>query len=228
MNFDAFLRSTASAENGALLTLGIALVAGVLASAVCPCTLPVGVGIASLSGAKEAHERKKGLDVTFGFVAGIVVCLTLLGAVAGRIGVLASEGFGQYWALAMAIISLAAAAVAFLGPRLSVEQLKTLRKPGAAGAFGYGFLFSLGTSVAPLLLLLAIAASNGDPVFGFALAFAFGLGRGLPFLVIGVAAGLVGRFARFAVLRPALQAISGAALLFVSFYYAKAFVALSG
>jgi hypothetical protein len=51
----------------------------------------------------------------------------------------------------MALLSLTAAILAFWGPRLKSYQLAGLRKPGVAGAFLYSFIFSLGTSAAPLL-----------------------------------------------------------------------------
>lgn len=227
MTLDAFLRGQlAGLEQGSPLAFAVALLAGVIASAVCPCTLPVGLGLAGVAGSSEAQTRSDGLRVALGFFAGIVINLALLGAIAGRLGVLATEAFGRSWALAMAVASLLGAVVAFAGPRLSQKQLKRLRRPGMLGAIGYGFIFSLGTSVAPLILLLTVAATQQSPLVGLFFAVAFGVGRGMPFLLAGVFAGLIARFARLQAWRPALQAISGAALLFVSFYYAKAFVAL--
>lgn len=227
MTLEDFLRSFGSSlPEGSLLSLGIALVAGILASAVCPCTLPVGLGMAGVVGASESQSRKAGFLIALAFFLGIVVNLTLLGAVAGRLGTILTESFGRYWALAMAVLSLAAAILAFWGPRLSVDRLAALRKPGLAGAFSYGFIFSLGTSAAPLLLLMTVAATQANPGYGAVLAFVFGLGRGLPFLLVGLFAGVLIRLTRIGVWRRAIQTVSGCALLFVSAYYARAFVAL--
>ncbi len=96
----------------------VAIVAGVLASAVCPCTLPVGIGLATAAGGTESQERRSGLLVALAFFVGIVANLTLLGAVAGRLGAILTESFGRYWALSMAVFSLVAALVAFWGPRV--------------------------------------------------------------------------------------------------------------
>jgi len=227
MTLEDFLRSFGSGlPEGSLLSLGIALVAGILASAVCPCTLPVGLGMAGVVGASESQTRKAGFFIALAFFLGIVVNLTLLGAVAGRLGTILTESFGRYWALAMAVVSFAAAILAFWGPRLSVDRLAGLRKPGLAGAFSYGFIFSLGTSAAPLLLLMTVAATQANPGYGAILAFVFGLGRGLPFLLVGLFAGVLIRLTRIGVRRRAIQTVSGCALLFVSVYYARAFVAL--
>lgn len=227
MTLEEFLRrSGSSLPEGSSLSVGIALIAGILASAVCPCTLPVGLGIAGVVGVSESQTRKAGFLIALAFFLGMVANLTLLGAVAGRLGTILTESFGRYWSLTMALCSFVAALLAFWGPRLSVDRLASFRKPGLSGAFGYGFIFSLGTSAAPLLLLLTVAATRRDPIYGALLSFVFGLGRGLPFLLVGVFAGVLIRLTRIGAWRRAIQTISGLALLFVSFYYARAFVAL--
>lgn len=226
MTLERFLEQAGSGH-GALVTLGVTFLAGIVASAVCPCTLPVGVGMAGAAGASEAQSRRTGLRIAAAFFVGIVLNLTILGVLAGRLGAFATESFGRSWTLGMAVLSLVAALLAFWGPRLSTKRLASWRRAGLLGAFGYGFVFSLGTSVAPLLLLLAVSAGSANPAHGLLLAFIFGLGRGLPFLLVGVLASWVMRLARVgAVWRRAIQVASGCALLFVSGYYANAFVAL--
>lgn len=222
---EQFLRDFGTGH-GLLVALPISLAAGIVASAVCPCTLPMGLGMASMAGASEAHDRRRGLKIASAFFAGIVINLTVLGVLAGRLGALGTEAFGKYWALVMAIVSLGAAIAAFWGPRLQVTELSALRRPGVLGAFSYGFIFSLGTSFAPMLLLLAVSAANARPEYGFALAFAFGIGRGLPFLIAGLIASAVTRFTRFGLWSRSIQVVSGVALLFVSVYYARTFAAL--
>lgn len=228
MTLESFLRGFGdTVPHGAFwVVLGIAFLGGIIASAVCPCTLPVGLGMAGVVGTSETQSRKSGFAIATAFFAGIVVNLTVLGALAGRLGVVMTESFGRYWALAMAIVSLLAALLAFWGPRLNVDTLAALRKPGLVGAFGYGFLFSLGTSAAPLLVLLTIAAGKGSMLYGLLLSLAFGVGRGFPFLLVGVFAGALMRVARISLWRRAIQFTSGCALILVSLYYMRAFAAL--
>ncbi len=227
MILEEFLQRFASIlPDASLWALGVALLAGVVSGAVCPCTLPVGLGMVSVVGASESQSRWTGFMIAASFFAGMVVNLTVLGALAGRLGAILTESFGRYWTLAMALISLVAALVAFWGPRLKVDQLAALRRPGPGGAFGYGFIFSLGTSAAPLLLLLTVAATQARPGYGLLLAFAFGLGRGLPFLLVSLFASAVMRLARVGSWHRVIQFVSGCALLFVSVYYAMAFVVL--
>ena len=228
MTLESFLRSFGdTVPHGAFFAvMGIAFLAGIVASAVCPCTLPVGVGVAGVVGSSESQSRKSGFAIAVAFFAGIVVNLTVLGALAGRFGAILTESFGRFWALAMAIISLVAAIIAFWGPRLNVEKLAALRRPGLAGAIGYGFLFSLGTSAAPLLVLLAVAVGQANALYGLFLSFAFGVGRGFPFLVVGLFAGALMRLARISIWRRTIQFVSGCALILVSLYYVRAFVGL--
>lgn len=216
----------ATLPNASAATVLVAIVAGVLASAVCPCTVPVGIGVATAAAGTETQERRSGLFIALAFFTGIVVNLTMLGAAAGRLGALLTESFGRYWALGMAVVSLVAALVAFWGPRLRVQRLADLRRPGISGSFLYGFIFSLGTSAAPLLLLLTVAAAQGHVQYGLLLALAFGIGRGLPFLVVGMFAHLLTRLATLARWRRPLQVVSGAALLSVAAYYVRAYTAL--
>ncbi len=226
MTFDAFLQHVApSLGQGPVVALGVTMLAGVMASGVCPCTLPMGLGMAGVIGASESRSRRRGFLIAAAFFAGIVVNLMLLGAVAGRLGAILTESFGRYWTLGMALLSLIAALGAFWGPRLKVSQLAALRTPGLAGAFAYGFLFSLGTSPAPLLVLLTVVAAQARPDYGLILTFAFGIGRGLPFLLIGIFAGALVRVTRLGLWGRPLQVLSGCVLLLVSGLYVRAFTA---
>ena len=227
MTLDEFLaRFASSLPHGSLWALAITALAGVVASAVCPCTVPVGLGVAGVVGSSGTENRRDGFLIAVAFFFGIVTNLALLGTVAGRMGAILTESFGRYWALGMASVSLIAAIVAFSGPRLRVKKLASLRRPGLAGTFLYGFIFSLGTSAAPLLLLLTVAAAQARPEYGFMLALAFGIGRGLPFLLAGLFAGVLMRFTRLGLWSRAIQVASGCALLFVSLYYVRTFAAL--
>lgn len=227
MIFEDFLqRFGTSLPDATGVALLVAVIAGVLASAVCPCTVPVGIGVATAAAGTESQERRSGILITVAFFLGIVVNLTVLGALAGQLGAFLTEPFGRYWALAMATFSLIAGIVAFWGPRLKVQRLADLRRPGISGAFAYGFIFSIGTSAAPLLVLLTVSAAQARAEYGLLLAFAFGVGRGLPFLIVGLFAGLLMRLAALSRWRRALQIVSGCALLTVAVYYVRAFTTL--
>lgn len=227
MNFETLLRLLETGGHSFVYALVVTFAAGVVASAICPCTVPVGLGVASVAGATEAEQRRSGLQIALGFFAGVVASLTVLGAVAGQLGALATEAFGRGWALVMAATSLGFALWAFFGPTVKFARIKAWKRPGVVGAFLYGLIFSVGTSVAPLLLLVTVAAATANVGGGVTLAFVFGLGRGVPFLVAGIAGSVVSRMAHVTRWSRALQLFSGAMLLIVSGYYAHVFSALS-
>ena len=210
-------------QEGSIVSLGIALLAGIVSSGVCPCTLPVGLGFAGYVSSASVRESKTGFSITFSFFLGIVFCLTLLGAIAGYLGTLLTETFGKYWAMVMGIISLMAAGIALYGPYLRVRQLESLRRPGIGGSFLYGSIFSLGTSAAPLLLLLSVAVAKASVFYGLILALLFGVGRGLPFIVVGLFVSSVSKLAKLTWSMKSIQIISGLALLYLSFYFFRLF-----
>lgn len=214
----------ALAGQGLLLGLMVATGAGVLSTGVCPCTLPMGAGVAAAAGGTEAEERRSGLALVGMFALGVIATTGVLGATAAHAGALLTVSFGRYWALGMAVFTLAAAVIAFAGLRLKAPQLAHLRRPGMAGGFLYGVIFSLGTATAPLLVLLAAAATQAQPFQGALLGGTFGIGRALPFLLIGLSAGLLSRFLQSPGRRKTVQALSGCVLLAASFYFGRVFV----
>ncbi len=227
MSLEQFIEQfSQSLAQGSVLSLLIAVGAGMITTGVCPCTLPVGLGIAGLVSSNTENKSNRGFMIALAFFCGIVVCLSVLGALAGKLGIFLTETFGQYWALSMALISAVAAAFAFYGPRLTTTRLANMRKPGIGGSFVYGLIFSLGTSAAPLLLLLSVAAATANPIYGFILALVFAMGRGLPFLILSAFAGAVTKFAQLTWLRRSIQIVSGLALLYVCYYYLRVFIDL--
>lgn len=227
MTLEQFIQQfSQSLAQGSALSLLIAAGAGVITTGVCPCTLPVGLGIAGLVSSNTENTSNKGFMIALAFFTGIVICLSVLGALAGKLGIFLTETFGQYWALSMAFISAVAAVFAFYGPRFTTTKLAAMRKPGIGGSFVYGLIFSLGTSAAPLLLLLSVAAATANPIYGFILALVFAIGRGLPFLIVSAFAGAVTKFAQLTWLRRSIQIISGLALLYVCYYYVRVFIDL--
>ena len=227
MTLEGFLQGfAASLAHVSMYSLAVATVAGVLASSVCPCTLPMGLSVAGVVGSVENGDRRRGFLIAAAFFAGIVTNLVVLSMVAARIGAVLTESFGRNWALAMAVVSLVGASIALYGPRLRADQLGSWRTPGVVGAFFYGFVFSLGTSAAPLLVLLTVAAAQASPATGVLLAMAFGIGRGLPFLLVGVFAGALIRFTQVGHWRRAIQVLSALALLAVSVYFTRTYLAL--
>lgn len=218
MTFDQYLTSYSSIfGNSSLLALGVSFIAGLLSSSVCPCTVPMGVGVVGLVNTSE--DKKSGMLIGLSFFFGLLSSFLLFSLISAKLSLMLSESFGVSWSLVMAIFSLVAAVMAFYGPRFKTKTFKALQKPGLVGAFIYGIIFSVGTSVAPLLLLLGVSSVNGGSQFGLMLSFFFGLGKGLPFLAIALFAGTLAKLTKLENGSALIRYVSSIGLIFVSGYY---------
>lgn len=207
--------------------VGIAFVAGLLSSAICPFTLPVGLGVAGVVGTGESRKRGSGFPIATAFFAGLVLSLTALGALAGVLGLVASQAVGQWWMLIMAMLAFVAALVVFSGPSLRLPDMAALRRSGLLGAFVYGLVFSLGTPAVSLLLVLTVAAAEHRPAYGALLALGYGVGRGLPFLLLGLCSGVAVRLRCRPSWSRAIRVTTGSLLLVITGYYLWIFMRLS-
>src|SRR5581483_11252531 len=124
MIVEEFLETYADALlHGSWLVVGIAFVAGLLSSAICPFTLPVGLGVAGVVGTAESRIRGSGFPIATAFFAGLVFSLTVLGALAGLLGLVATQAVGHWWMLIMAALALVAALAVLSGPSLRLPDV---------------------------------------------------------------------------------------------------------
>ena len=165
------------------------------------------------------------------FVAGLTFCLVIIGTLASIIGRLLTQWKVEF-AFATAVLSAVAGAAVLMGPaiRMRVPDIKVRKRRGVAGAFIYGFFYSvatLTTSAGPLLLLITIAAAMGRPWYGALLSLAYAIGRGIPFLMLGTVASASGRMlGRVEKYRRPVEIVSGIALLALSVYFVRFALAL--
>lgn len=158
------------------------------------------------------------------FFGGLVLSLVTLGVIASYAGRLMTR-WSVAFAIGTATVSLVAGLAAIFGPiiRRRIPDPEISQRSGIAGAFLYGLGFSVATvttSAGPLLLLLTIAAAIGRPMYGAVLSLSYAIGRGLPFLLLGLFAGVVGTwFARLGRARRIGEIVSGVALVILSLYF---------
>ncbi len=228
MIVEEFLKTYADVLlHGSWLVIGIAFVAGLLSSAICPFTLPVGLGVAGVVGTAESRVRGSGFPIATAFFAGLVLSLTALGALAGLLGLVATQAVGQWWMLIMAGLAFVAALAVLSEPSLRLPDVMAMRRPGLLGAFVYGLVFSLGTPAVSLLLVLTVAAAEHRPAYGALLALGYGVGRGLPFLLLGLFSGVATRLRCQPSWSRAIRVTSGSVLLLITGYYLWIFIKLS-
>jgi cytochrome c-type biogenesis protein len=188
-----------------LVTLGAALIAGVLSFA-SPCCLPLvpaylsyitGVSIEEFSGAQIAGQRKEILLSAFAFVVGLAIVFTVLGATATVIGQTLLEN--QEWVARIAGAIIIIFGLHMLGwlklPFLEQEKRMDFTKrraPGFLGAMLMGSAFGVGWTpcVGPFLgSILLLASQSGTVGTGMLLLFIYALGLGMPFVFAGLLIG---------------------------------------
>jgi cytochrome c-type biogenesis protein len=186
-----------------LITLGTALVAGIL-SFVSPCCLPLvpaylsyitGVSVEEFTSAQAQGKNTEVLLSAIAFALGLALVFTLLGATATAIGQLLREPL----ALQIAGIIVVIFGLQMLGvlriPFLAMEKRMNFTKrhaPGAVGALFMGVAFGIGWTpcVGPFLGSILLLASQTNTVgSGMLLLFAYGLGLGVPFVIAGLLIG---------------------------------------
>ncbi len=180
-----------------LLLIVLMVAAGLLGTAGCPFTLPTFLGVAGASGneALSPDSRKRGLWLGALFSGGMWIGMILLGALAGRASGLLQGPVRGLWSLVLVGASF------FLGIRILRDRSSApplfplleaqtwfparLLRPGNAGAFLAGLLYSAGPPLVSLLFVFGLGFAPETPGYGALLGFSFGLGRSLPFLFSG-------------------------------------------
>lgn len=212
--------------------LGFALVAVAgLVIGVAPSSLPLASVVAGYVGGqareRDANGPRKGLWLTTGFVLGLATVDAAIGVLFGFIGFAAI----RFLANSLAVTNLVLAALlVVLGLALLRKihiVLPDLRPTAhrvdsltAAYALGLPFGLSVCPACTPTVLpILGAAALTGAPWVGGALLFLFGLARGIPLLVVGMAAEAIKGVPRFMMWVQKIERASGVLLLIAALYF---------
>ncbi len=188
-----------------LLAIPVALVAG-LVSFFSPCVIPLLPGYLSyatgLSGADLGSARRgRMLAGSLLFVAGFTVVFVILGFAAGTVGAWLVEWrqtLSFILGVLLIVLGLAFAGVISLGN--TDLRIQRLPAAGLAAAPVLGAVFALSWTpcIGPALaVVLNLGLNEGTAVRGGVLGFAYALGLGIPFVVAGVAFGVMTRTVGF-------------------------------
>lgn len=186
--------------------------------------------VAGFIAGDEARSGRRGLTLSAAFVVGTATVDAALGALFGFLGGVVIAAVARYLVLWNLI---AAAVLAVFG--LALLRVVTIRWPvvrmtwrkvhSVPGAYALGIPFGLTACPActPMVLpMLGAAAATGSWWFGAALMFVFGLARGVPLLLVGSGAGVMGRFRSLSRWVPQLETAGGVLLLAGAAYFAGA------
>ncbi len=215
------------------LTILVVFLAGVLTS-LTPCVYPVIPLAITYLGARSATSRLKAFSLAAAYVAGMVVCYTILGAAAGLTGTTFGAATQKWWVYAgvatvVAVFGLSMLGLFNISLPSGLQRLAGRSKgPGYRGAFLMGATSGLVTApcTAPVLGTLIIPMiSNRSVALGSMLLAVFGLGMGMLFLVVGTYSGVLSSLPRSGTWMNAVKYALGAAILLVAvFFFYKAWV----
>ncbi|MBI3074485.1 MAG: sulfite exporter TauE/SafE family protein [Deltaproteobacteria bacterium] len=191
-------------SHGAIGAYFAAFVLGIAAD-LSPCVYPLIPVTLALIGAKEAPTKLRAFSLSAVYVLGIAVMYTGLGfavALAGKLGanIIVGFTFQNPWVVGFIALLFIAMGLSLLGlyelrlPAAFQARLSKRRR-GIAGIFVMGMVAGVIASpcTGPFLAgLLGYVIVSGELAHGTTLLFAFALGMGLPFLVLGTFAGILG------------------------------------
>ena len=183
--------------------------------------------IAGFVAGGEARSGRRGLVLSTAFVFGTATVDAVLGALFGLVGGIVIAAVARYLVLWNLI---AAALLALFGLvllrvvtiRWPVVRMTWQRAQSVPGAYALGIPFGLTACPActPMVLpMLGAAAATGSVWFGAALMFVFGLARGIPLLLVGTGAGVLGGLQKVSRWVPKLERAGGVALLLGAVFF---------
>ena len=208
--------------------LPAALLLGLLGSLSSCCNVAALGAIAGYSGSREDIGRRATMLAGLFFMAGTIIALVVLGAVAGFVSQVAGTALGKYWKIfaGLAAIFFGLAALNLVPFKLPVlGSTKRAQPRGLLGAAVFGLVVGGSATVCtigcnPLLAVpLGVASLQRNTLWGAAILGAFAIGFSLPLtaILLGLSLGKSSLKAKKAA--TATRITGGLLLIAVGFYF---------
>ncbi len=232
MSIESFASSLADGSVGAFAALGVAFLGGMVAG-FGPCVLPmlpavfgyVTGQVAETPGITTRTAWARGLALSATFVLGMSLLFAAIGAAAAVLGRALLVGAWAYYAVAGICVVLGLQMMGVINlPFDALNRFLPNQRPerrGFLGAFVFGVLFGVVATPCstPILAAIAtIAAARGSVPQGVLLLFVYGLGKGVPLLLLGLAAGSLNVMRSLSRATGVLTKIGGVALIGAAAY----------
>ena len=232
MNIDSFASQLTDGSLGAVAAFGIAFLGGMVAG-FGPCVLPmipvvfgyVTGQVAETPGISSGTAWRKGLALSATFVLGMSLLFAAVGAAAALLGRALLVGAWAYYVVAAICVVLGLQMLGVINlPFDALNRFLPITRPerrGFLGAFLFGILFGVIASPCstPILAAIAtIAAARGSVPQGALLLFVYGLGKGVPLMLLGIAAGSLTLMRSLSRATGVLTRIGGVALIGAAAY----------
>jgi thiol:disulfide interchange protein DsbD len=225
-------------EGSRPVPLPIAIVTVFLAGVVTsltPCVYPVVPLAVTYLGARGATSRIKAFSLAASYVLGMVLCYTILGALAALTGTTFGTATQRWWVYAGVATVVLAFGLSMFGlfdlrlPGWLTRIATPTRGPGYQGAFLMGGTSGLVTApcTAPVLGALLPIISRQSVPLGSLLLATFALGMGMLFLIVGTYSGVIGSMPRSGRWMGWVKAALGTAIVLVAgYFYYQAYLML--
>ena len=232
MNIESFASQLADGSLGTFAAFGIAFLGGMVAG-FGPCVLPmlpavfgyVTGQVADTPGISPGTAWRKGLALSATFVLGMSLLFASVGAAAALLGRALFVGAWAYYVVAAICVVLGLQMLGVINlPFDALNRFLPNTRPerrGFVGAFLFGILFGVVASPCstPILAAIAtIAAARGSVSQGALLLFVYGLGKGVPLMLLGLAAGSLTVMRSISRATGVLTKLGGVALIGVAVY----------
>jgi cytochrome c-type biogenesis protein len=232
VNIESFASQLADGSLGALPAFAVAFAGGMVAG-FGPCVLPmlpavfgyVTGQVAETPGIPGRTTWLRGLALAATFVLGMSLFFASIGALAAILGRALLAGAWAHYIVAAICLVLGLQMVGVIDlPFDALNRFVPNTHPerrGFVGAFLFGILFAVVASPCstPILAAIAtIAATRGSVPQGAALLFAYGLGKGVPLMLLGLAAGSLAVMRSISRATGVLTKVGGVALIGAAAY----------
>jgi cytochrome c-type biogenesis protein len=232
VNIEAFASQLTAGSAGGLAAFGIAFLGGLVAG-FGPCVLPmlpavfgyVTGQVAEMPGLSGRAAWLRGLALSATFVLGMSLLFSSIGAAAALLGHALLAASWAYYVVAAICVVLGLQMMGAINlPFDALNRFLPNRRPerqGFVGAFLFGILFGVVASPCstPILAAIAtIAATRGSVPQGALLLFVYGVGKGVPLMLLGLAAGSLTVMRSLSRATGVLTKIGGVALIGAAAY----------
>jgi cytochrome c-type biogenesis protein len=232
VNVESLATQLTSGSLGGFAAFGVAFLGGLVAG-FGPCVLPmlpavfgyVTGQVAETPGLSGRAAWLRGLALSVTFVLGMSLLFASIGAAAAVLGRALLAATWAYYVVAAicAVLGLQMMGAINL-PFDALNRFLPNRRPerqGFVGAFLFGILFGVVASPCstPILAAIAtIAATRGSVPQGALLLFVYGVGKGVPLMLLGLAAGSLTVMRSLSRATGVLTKIGGVALIGAAAY----------
>ncbi|MHB0857858.1 MAG: cytochrome c biogenesis CcdA family protein [Anaerolineae bacterium] len=202
----------------------VVFAAGIVTS-IGPCNIAVIPLVIAYVGGQKHVGRGRGLALSTLFALGQAITLALLGVAASLVGgMLGGNTRLWYYVVAAVCVVMGMQWLGILSlplPEFGAGSRDKVRQKGLLGALLLGLvsgLISSGCATPGLAAILTLVMAKGAIVYGASLLLVYGLGRGVPIVLLGTFAGLIGIVPRLARWTARLQQVSGGLMVGIGMY----------